>query len=134
MRLLDFRKIKKTERLEANEFFKSKPGKELLKEVSKKSKQNANAPIGAADVTAAGKYLSDDLESLTCPMFTHCILLFAVPGATSADLQRIRNAIKNATSLQEVERLTRILQSGQIPEDLLNSAENGNGHSEMDAS
>lgn len=47
------------------------------------------------------------------------------PSATAADVQRIRDAIKNASSLQEVERLTRILQSGIIPEDL--STENGNG-------
>lgn len=49
----------------------------------------------------------------------------SVPGASPADIQKIKDAIKNAVSLQEVERLTRILQSGQIPEDLLN--ENGKG-------
>lgn len=54
-----------------------------------------------------------------------------VPGASPADILKIREAIKNATSLQEVERLTRILQSGQIPEELLH--QNGNGHS-MDTS
>lgn len=51
---------------------------------------------------------------------------FTVPTASPEDVQRIRDAIKNATSLQEVERLTRILQSGNIPENL--NAENGNGN------
>lgn len=49
----------------------------------------------------------------------------AVPAASSAEIQKIREAIKNATSLQEVERLTRILQSGNISEDILK--QNGNG-------
>lgn len=59
-------------------------------------------------------------------------LQFSAPAASAADLQKIRNAIKNATSLHDVERLTRILQSGQIPEELLGADENG--HSEMDES
>lgn len=52
------------------------------------------------------------------------------PTANPEDVQRIRDAIKNATSLQEVERLTRILKSGNIPENL--NAENGNGASHDD--
>lgn len=51
----------------------------------------------------------------------------SVPGASATDLQKIRDAIKNATSLQEVERLTRILQSGQIPEEFQTQNQNGNG-------
>lgn len=38
------------------------------------------------------------------------------------DIQKIRELIKKANSLQEVERLTRILQSGQIPSDLIQGA------------
>lgn len=51
------------------------------------------------------------------------IYIFTVPGASPADIQRIREAIKRAGSLQEVERLTRLLQSGNITDELLN----GNG-------
>lgn len=54
--------------------------------------------------------------------FLNCL---TAPTANPEDVQRIRDAIKNATSLQEVERLTRILKSGNIPENL--NAENGNG-------
>lgn len=34
---------------------------------------------------------------------------------TPQEIHKIREAIKNASSLHEVERLTRMLQSGQIP-------------------
>jgi U2 small nuclear ribonucleoprotein A' len=42
-------------------------------------------------------------------------------------MQKIKEAIKKATSLQEVERLTKLLQSGQITGELL-------GNNEMDTS
>lgn len=45
---------------------------------------------------------------------------YTVPGASPADIQKIREAIKKAASLHEVERLTRALQSGQISEEMLN--------------
>lgn len=38
LRLLDFRKIKMAHRKEANDLFKSKRGKELLKEIAKRTK------------------------------------------------------------------------------------------------
>lgn len=38
LRLLDFKKIKQKERLEANALFKTKKGKEILKEIAKKAK------------------------------------------------------------------------------------------------
>lgn len=56
--------------------------------------------------------------------FVHLSIII-VQTSSAEDVQRIRDAIKNATSLHEVERLTRILQSGKIPENL--NVENGNG-------
>ena len=44
-----------------------------------------------------------------------------MPGASQEDIQKIREAIKKANSLQEVERLTKILQSGLIPSEFLNN-------------
>lgn len=99
LRLLDFRKIKQNERKAAIEFFKSKKGKEIQKEITKKSKQFASS--SQVEITAK------------------------VPGASAADIQKIREAIKRAGSLQEVERLTRLLQSGQITDELLNGTNNG---------
>lgn len=51
LRLLDFRKIKKAHRKEALELFKSKRGKDILKEIAKKTKLNgaAFAANGSAD-------------------------------------------------------------------------------------
>ena len=42
-------------------------------------------------------------------------LYFFFLDLTPKEIHKIREAIKNASSLQEVERLTRMLQSGQIP-------------------
>ncbi|XP_013118591.1 probable U2 small nuclear ribonucleoprotein A' [Stomoxys calcitrans] len=113
LRLLDFRKIKQKDRKAAMEFFRSRQGKELLKEVAKKSKQNAAAAAAQVDGNT-GK---------------------AVGGgrfANPEDIRRIREAIKRASSLQEVERLSQILQSGHIPENFVleqNGTQTHNGNS-----
>uniref|UniRef100_A0A023ENQ1 Probable U2 small nuclear ribonucleoprotein A' n=1 Tax=Aedes albopictus TaxID=7160 RepID=A0A023ENQ1_AEDAL len=85
LRLLDFRKIKLKEREAAKELFKSKKGKELQREIMRKAK----LAMPAADKPT-------------------------VHNATPADIHKIKEAIKRATNLHEVERLTRMLQSGQI--------------------
>ncbi|XP_058806725.1 probable U2 small nuclear ribonucleoprotein A' isoform X2 [Phymastichus coffea] len=100
LRLLDFRKIKQKERDETNAFFKSPRGKEILKEISKKTKAQAH---GANDT---GRL----------PMSVN-------------ERSKIREAISNATSLEEVQRLSKLLQSGHIPGD--DRHHNGNG--DMDA-
>lgn len=46
-------------------------------------------------------------------------LIFKVNG-TSPNIGKIREAIKNATSLQEVEQLNRLLQSRQFSDDSFN--------------
>lgn len=109
LRLLDFRKIKQKERKEAQDLFKSKKGKEIHKEITKRAK---------TFVPGAG------LENKA-----------HVPGATPADMSAIREAIRSATSLQEVERLTKMLQAGQIPSSAAaaaastdNGSVNGNGN------
>lgn len=81
------------ERQAAIDFFENTAkGKSILRDIAKKSKLAANA--GADD-------------NKPKPL-----------GATPAEIQKIREAIRNANSLQEVERLTRLLQSGQINEEL----------------
>lgn len=124
LRLLDFRKIRQKDRKAAIELFKSKKGKEILKEIAKKANAAAANPMAADSNYSKGKYnsvffLMKKQKKNNCEPFTG-------NSASSADVQRIRDAIKNATSLHEVERLTRILQSGHIPEDL-SASENGNG-------
>lgn len=117
LRLLDFRKIKRAHRKEATELFKSKRGKELLKEIARKTRSNApNLAAIAAENQAKGlsrifRFLYLSLAHINIPFF------IIVAASSPADLLKIREAIKNATSLQEVERLTAILQSGIIPEE-----------------
>lgn len=133
LRLLDFRKIRQKDRQAAYELFKSKKGKEILKEIAKKAKAAAANPAAAETNGSKGKTNNQSHTHTHTIIHSHqhFTILFtvdlcsAVPTASAEDVQRIRDAIKNATSLQEVERLTRILQSGNIPENL--NAENGNG-------
>uniref|UniRef100_A0A182SER0 Probable U2 small nuclear ribonucleoprotein A' n=1 Tax=Anopheles maculatus TaxID=74869 RepID=A0A182SER0_9DIPT len=106
LRLLDFRKIRQKEREAANQLFKSKKGKEMHKEIVRKAKQAM--PAGAGGASSPEKQ--------------------TVHNATPADIQKIKEAIKRATNLHEVERLNRLLQSGQITDDILN----GNNGSEAD--
>uniref|UniRef100_A0A182Q9F4 Probable U2 small nuclear ribonucleoprotein A' n=1 Tax=Anopheles farauti TaxID=69004 RepID=A0A182Q9F4_9DIPT len=97
LRLLDFRKIRQKEREAAKELFKSKKGKEFVR----KAKQAV--PSGVGDTASLEKQV--------------------VQNATPADIQKIKEAIKRATNLHEVERLNRMLQSGQITGDILNGNE-----------
>uniref|UniRef100_A0A8W7P4V7 Probable U2 small nuclear ribonucleoprotein A' n=1 Tax=Anopheles coluzzii TaxID=1518534 RepID=A0A8W7P4V7_ANOCL len=101
LRLLDFRKIRQKEREAANLLFKSKKGKEMHKEIVRKAKQAL--PAGALGESSPEKQ--------------------AVQNASPADIQKIKEAIKRATNLHEVERLNRMLHSGQITGDILNGNE-----------
>lgn len=95
--MLDFRKVKQKEREEAKEFFKSKKGKEVLKEIQKKARLS----------------VANSAEAAVKPKVQ----------ANNADIQKIRDAISKASSLQEVERLTNMLQTGQIGSEFMTSAD-----------
>lgn len=95
LKLLDFRKIKMKEREAATAFFRSKKGKEMKREIAKKTK--AQVPGGVA----ADK-----------------------PTTSATERTKIREAISNASSLEEVQRLSKLLQAGHIPGD--HAHQNGN--------
>lgn len=80
------------EREESVAFFKSKKGKEIQREIQKKARLSM-----ANDTNAAKPKIQ-----------------------ATADIQKIREAISKASSLHEVERLTKMLQSGQISSEFLN--------------
>jgi U2 small nuclear ribonucleoprotein A' len=94
---LDFKKIKDKERQESVTFFKSKKGKEVQREIQKKARLS----------------LANDNSNAPKPKIQ----------ATSVEIQKIREMISNATSLHEVERLTKMLQSGNISEVFINQDE-----------
>lgn len=52
--------------------------------------------------------------------------MFSGVGLSEQEVRKIREAIANAGSLEEVERLQRLLQSGQIPGE--ENPENGMKH------
>lgn len=88
LKLLDFRKIKQREREDANAFFRCPRGKDIAREIMKKARAQAQGANGMDR-----------------------------PAMTSNERNKIRELISNATSLEEVQRLTKILSSGQIPGD-----------------
>ncbi|XP_046897778.1 U2 small nuclear ribonucleoprotein A' [Hypomesus transpacificus] len=89
IRVLDFQKVKLKERQEAEKMFKGKKGALLAMDIAKRTK---TFTPGAAMQPEKKK-----------------------TGPTPADVEAIKNAIANASSLAEVERLKGLLQAGQIP-------------------
>ncbi|CAL8349417.1 unnamed protein product [Merluccius merluccius] len=88
IRVLDFQKVKLKERQEAEKMFKGKRGAQLAKDIAKRTR---TFTPGAAVPTEKKA------------------------GPSQADVEAIKNAIANASSLAEVERLKGMLQAGQIP-------------------
>ncbi|XP_056595707.1 U2 small nuclear ribonucleoprotein A' [Triplophysa dalaica] len=88
IRVLDFQKVKLKERQEAEQMFKGKRGAQLAKDIAKRTK-----------TFTPGAGLQAEKKT----------------GPSAADVEAIKIAIANATSLAEVERLKGFLQSGQIP-------------------
>ncbi|MBN3308943.1 U2 small nuclear ribonucleoprotein A' [Amia ocellicauda] len=89
IRVLDFQKVKLKERQEAEKMFKGKRGAQLAKDIAKRTK-----------TFTPGAALQAEKKKT---------------GPSAADVEAIKNAIANATSLAEVERLKGLLQSGHIP-------------------
>ncbi|KAM7423465.1 hypothetical protein PAMA_000018 [Pampus argenteus] len=89
IRVLDFQKVKLKERQEAEKMFKGKRGAQLAKDIAKRTKTFTPG-------------VAMQLEKKRT-------------GPSQADVEAIKNAIANASSLAEVERLKGMLQAGQIP-------------------
>lgn len=113
VRLIDFQKVKLREREAAAKMFKGKKGKQFAAEIGKRTKTFVpGAPVpGATAAAAAGP----GGEKRPGPPM-------APSGPNRQDIQAIKEAIAKATTLEEVERLNRMLQTGQIP-----GKENQNG-------
>jgi U2 small nuclear ribonucleoprotein A' len=91
VRLLDFRKVKLTERKESSQLFKGSKGKQLESQIGVKSKTFIP---GVSDSPA---------KEVNRPIHT------------AADVEAIKAAIAKAQTLEEIERLNQLLKSGYIP-------------------
>lgn len=105
----------------------------MLKDIAKKAKvAAANPSIDAGNAKGTRNRMDERRPEEANDFFSYSmdfsVCVSVAPMASQADVQRIRDAIKNASSLAEVERLTRILQSGNIPQDLNLENSNGNGN------
>ncbi|XP_005990198.1 U2 small nuclear ribonucleoprotein A' [Latimeria chalumnae] len=89
IRVLDFQKVRLKERQEAEKMFKGKRGAQLAKDIAKRTK-----------TFTPGAGLPAEKKKT---------------GPSPGDVEAIKSAIANATTLAEVERLKGMLQSGQIP-------------------
>ncbi|KFV91058.1 U2 small nuclear ribonucleoprotein A', partial [Eurypyga helias] len=89
VRVLDFQKVKLKERQEAEKMFKGKRGAQLAKDIARRTK-----------TFNPGAGLPTDKKKA---------------GPSPGDVEAIKAAIANATTLAEVERLKGLLQAGQIP-------------------
>ncbi|XP_072019219.1 U2 small nuclear ribonucleoprotein A'-like [Amphiura filiformis] len=90
IRLLDFRKVRQREREQAALLFKGKKGQQLVKDLGKRSRTF----VPGAGIPGEKK---------------------APSGPSPEDVAAIKNAIANARTLEEVERLNQLLKSGQVP-------------------
>ncbi|KAI2662984.1 U2 small nuclear ribonucleoprotein A' [Labeo rohita] len=94
IRVLDFQKVKLKERQEAEKMFKGKRGAQLAKDIAKRTKTSVSQ----------GSWLKAFLSRISLFLLIRYSRYYT-----------LINAIANATSLAEVERLKGLLQSGQIP-------------------
>ncbi|CAN4086522.1 unnamed protein product [Withania somnifera] len=97
LRLLDFRKVKQKERLEANNLFASQEAEEQVKKESVKT-----VPVEVAVPVEEPK--EDQAPKPVAP--------------TPEQIIAIKAAIVNSQTLEEVARLEQALKSGQLPADL----------------
>lgn len=98
LRVLDFRKVKSKERLEAEQLFSSK-------EVEEEAKKESTKTFMPGEV----QKVSEPTEEQQAPK---------VVAPTPEQIIAIKAAIVNSQTLEEVARLEKALKSGQLPADL----------------
>ncbi|XP_030960271.1 U2 small nuclear ribonucleoprotein A' [Quercus robur] len=113
LRVLDFKKVKNKERLEARNLFASK-------EVEEEAKKESTTTFTPGEVPNVSEVTEEQqTQKVTAP--------------TPEQIIAIKAAIVNSQTLEEVARLEKALKSGQLPSDLKLDAETGaNGVKEKD--
>lgn len=93
VRVLDFKRVKDKERIEAKALFKTKEGKTQLKDISRKAK-----------TFTPGEALPEATNKNT-----------NAAGLTPEQVRNLKTAIAKASSLDEIERLNQMLRAGTMP-------------------
>ncbi|XP_058778608.1 U2 small nuclear ribonucleoprotein A' [Vicia villosa] len=104
LRVLDFKKVKNKERLEAKNLFESK---EVIEEAQRIPAKPVS-PVETSDVSEATE--EQQIPKVTAP--------------TPEQIIAIKAAIVNSQTLEEVARLEKALKSGQLPADLKSLTDN----------
>jgi len=93
LRVLDFKRVKDKERIQAKSLFKTREGKTQLKDIQRKAK-----------TFTPGEALPEATNKNT-----------NAAGLTPEQVRSIKTAIAKASSLDEIERLNQLLRSGNMP-------------------
>mmetsp|Transcript_4987 Transcript_4987/g.12918 ORF Transcript_4987/g.12918 Transcript_4987/m.12918 type:complete len:249 (-) Transcript_4987:211-957(-) len=99
IKLLDFQRVKDDERRQSKELFEGQAGAALLEEIA-----------GTAQAAAAGK--GDDADGATVANGDGGAAAGSKAARTSAEVAKIKEAIANASSLEEVNALQQKLKDG----------------------
>jgi len=111
LRVLDFRKVKQKEKEEAKALFKSKEGKDQLKDIETQAKTFIpGEPIHEKPIDTKAHQ----------------------PKLAPEQIRSIKSAIAKATTLEEIEALNHMLRTGQIPGEGNGQTANGNQMEEED--
>lgn len=108
LKVLDFQKVKQKERDACAALFTGKKGQQLARDIGKRFKTFVpGTPIAGATAPAAEAQQNPAAAAAAA----------ATAAAAKQNIDAIKAAIAKATTLEEVERLSRLLQSGQIPQE-----------------
>ncbi|CAG8513206.1 5433_t:CDS:2 [Ambispora gerdemannii] len=115
LRVLDFRRVRKAEREESNKLFEAPDGEltSLAKSISETISKTFEPGEGLGNISGGALLPKSNLPTL---------------GITPEEQAKIQEAIKNARTLDEVNRLEKQLQAGQIPGTSLQTSGSGDGN------
>lgn len=114
VRILDFRRVKQRERDQAAALFRGKRGAALVKELGKRAAMSAVTPAAAGAGAASAPRTFVPGAPLTTGVVMAGMKRPAANAPSTQDLFAIRESIKRARTLEEVERLNQLLSTGNF--------------------
>lgn len=117
LRVLDFKKVKAKERSAAKLLYKTKQGKDQLKEIQKRVKTFVpGQPLPGEQQPQQQQQQQAKKDTALNPA-----------GLTPDQVRGIKTAIARASTLEEIERLNQMLRTGTMPAELRTPAPQRNG-------